>query len=111
QVQALLLIDNAYTDSCNIIADGKLGQNFLLNKTVDGEGECNKPAGDGRRSGTSVCLNHITIDPDGPLPNRIKIGYGAKRAPNEPLDLLGPSRLTSLCRLAIDSSRRGTREH
>ena len=50
-------------------------------------------AGDRRRAGAAVGLEHVAIDDDLPLAERGKIGDGAERAADQALDLLGAARL------------------
>ena len=37
---------------------------------IQGEGKGNESPGDGRRTGSSIGLDHVTIDPDRPFPDR-----------------------------------------
>ena len=63
--------------------------------------------GDGRRAGAAVGLEHVAVDPDGVLAQRVQVVDRAQRAAEEPLDLDGAALLLAGARLALRALARG----
>ena len=68
-------------------------------------------AGDRRRAGAAIGLQHVAIDLDGNLAHLLGAGDGAQRTADQPLDFLGAAALLALCRLAVRAGMGGARQH
>src|SRR5690606_25949637 len=66
-------------------------------------------ARNGRGTGAPVCDENVAVDEDRPLAEGLEVHGGAKRTPDEPLDLLGPA--ADLAALARGPLHRGPGEH
>ena len=64
-------------------------------------------AGDRRRPGPAVCLQHVTVDQDLPLAEGFEIDHAAQGSADEALDLVGPPGLATLGRLPAHPFGRG----
>src|SRR5262249_22081623 len=78
---------------------------------VDAVVQRDPSAGDGRRAGSAVGLDHVAVDRDLPLAQCGEIEYRAQAAPDQPLDLDGTPALLAGRRLAARSLRGGARQH
>ena len=56
---------------------------------VDGERERDHAAGDRGAAGAAVGLEHVAVDVDRVLAERLEVDHAAQRAPDQPLDLDG----------------------
>ena len=55
---------------------------------IQGEGKGNESPGDRRRTGSSIGLDHVTIDPDRPFPDCGEMGDGTQGPADETLNLV-----------------------
>ncbi len=78
---------------------------------VDRDAQRDPGARDRRGAGAAVGLDDVAIDDDLALAERFQVDHGAQRAPDQPLDFLGPARLLALGRLAVAAGVGGAREH
>ena len=62
------------------------------------------------RPGPTVGLEHVAVDQDLPLAEHLEIDDAAKRAADQPLDLVGATGLATPCRLPAHSFGRGARQ-
>jgi hypothetical protein len=58
-------------------------------------------AGDRGAAGAAVGLQHVAIDPQRPLSERLEVEHRAQRPPDQPLDLDGSALLFAGARLAL----------
>ena len=68
-------------------------------------------ARDRRAAGAAVGLEHVAVEPERPLPERLHVGDRAERAADQPLDLDRPALLATRARLALRALPRRGREH
>ena len=68
-------------------------------------------AGDGGGARAAVGLEHVAVEGDLPLAERGEIGDGAKRTPDQPLDLLRAAGLLAGRRLAAGALCGGAGQH
>ena len=58
-------------------------------------------AGDRGAARAAVRLEHVAVEPERPLAERLEVGDGAHRAADQPLDLDRPALLAARARLAL----------
>ena len=74
-------------------------------------GEGDVAAGDRRRPRPAVGLEDVAVDRDRPLAEPGQVDHAAQRAPDEPLDLVGPAADPALDRLALGPLGGRPRQH
>ena len=80
-------------------------------QTRDGFHQGDVGAGDRRRARAAIGLNHVAVDPDGPLAEAFQIGDGAQAAADEPLNLVGAPADLAARRFAADALLRRAGQH
>src|SRR5512133_2552916 len=79
----------------------EVGQRPAEPQAVEGPPCCDVRPGDGSTPRAAVGLEHVTVEPQRPLAQRLQVGYGPKRAPDQALDLHGAALLTPRAGLAL----------
>ena len=77
----------------DLAVQGAGGNPPARNQLVTGVGQRDKPSGDGRGSSSAVCLEHVAVDGDRALAQRLQISHCAQRAADEALNLLSATAL------------------
>ena len=107
EIEALLAVDHAHRDRGDELTEGRRHAG-LLGQPGARVGQGDAAAGDARRAGAAIGLEHIAVDPDGVLAERHRGHRRPQRAADEPLDLLGPAaRAVALARGALERWRGG----
>jgi len=88
----------------------RLDHAFGLQVTAS-HGEGDKAAGDRSRARAAIGLDHIAIDGDRVLAQRLQVDHRAQRAPDQALDFLRPARLLARRRLPAAPRMRRARQH
>ena len=68
-------------------------------------------AGDRRGAGAAVGLQHVAVERDGALAQRVEVEHAAQRAADQALDLLRAAALLAARRLAVAAGVGGARQH
>ena len=68
-------------------------------------------AGDAGGAGAAVGLQHVAVDEDLALAERVEVDHRAQTAADQALDLLSASALLAACGLAAAAGVGGTRQH
>src|ERR1700748_3078683 len=74
---------------------------FLSPGAASASAPAPRPAGHGRGPGAAVGLEHVAVDDDGVLAQRLVIHAGPQRAPDQARYLLGAAAQAPLDRLAV----------
>ena len=77
----------------------------------EGRAERHVAARDRRRARAAVRLEDVAVDGDRPLAEPAEVHDATQRAPDEPLDLVGPAADPALGRLAVRALGGGPRQH
>src|SRR4051794_24902430 len=82
-----------------------------FDQPVESEGERGACAGDGRGAGASVGLQYVTVKDHCSLAEDVHVYYGAERAADEALDLMGAAGDLPALRFARGAGEGGTGKH
>ena len=69
------------------MADGIAADISLIHQLPAGQRQGDEAAGNAGGAGTAITLEHVAVDCDGPLAQRLQIHRGPEAATDEPLDL------------------------
>ena len=87
------------------------GQRRLGVDRVDGEAQRHPGAGNRRRAGATIGLDHVAIQRDLAFAQQRQIGDRAQGAADQALDFLGAGRLLALGGFALATGMGGARQH
>ena len=109
EVKQRIAVDNAHRDGSHLA--GKRDALDLARLDPHGEGVVQRHpgAGDARCTRAAIGLNHIAVDGDGVLAERLHVDDGTQAAANEALDLHGATLAVGVLALAALAGRR--RQH
>ena len=78
---------------------------------IKSDGKRGAGPGNGCRARAAIGLEHIAVEDDGTLAERLHVDHGAQRASNEPLNLMGTTTDLAALRFAGRAGQRGARQH
>ncbi len=73
--------------------------------------QCDPGAGDRGGAGAAIGLQHVAVDDDRVLAERLRVDDGPQRAPDQSRDLVGATADAALDALSVVPAVRGAREH
>jgi len=111
EVEDLATLVNAARDGRHLIAQRDGIDRLDLQHMLERQVQRHVAAGDRRRAGAAVGLDHVAVDLDLALAETREIGDRAQRAADQTLDFLGSARLLAARGLAVSPGRGGARQH
>ncbi len=111
QVEARDAVDDADADRGDRAGERLAGQRAGGAQVGDGVGERDVRAGDRGRAGAAVGLEHVAVELDRVLAERLVVDDRAQRAADQPADLVGATADPALDRLAVGAGVGRGREH
>src|SRR5207237_9266 len=104
-------VDDAAADRGEVLADRNLRKHPDVLHPLHCHVESRERAGDRRSASSTVGLQHIAVEGDGPLADLAHVDGCAQRATDQTLDLVRPAAETALDGFASPAVVRGAREH
>src|SRR5439155_2555487 len=83
----------------------------LVREPADRVAQRDVRAGDGRRTGTAVGLQHVAVEDDGVLAERLQVDARPQAAPDQAGDIMGTPTDAPLHALPVATGVRGARQH
>ena len=111
EVEHRLGADDPAAHGGNLVRERQPFDRAVGDEAVERRVERHVGAGDGRGAGAAVGLDDVAVEGDLALAERLEVGDGAERAPDQALDLLGAAALAPACRLARRARPGGARQH
>mmetsp|Transcript_5444 Transcript_5444/g.20871 ORF Transcript_5444/g.20871 Transcript_5444/m.20871 type:complete len:301 (-) Transcript_5444:5105-6007(-) len=111
QVQQRHAGDDADRNRCDRILDRRLRNPALGQQPVDRILGRDEGAGDCRRAGAAVGLQHVAVQRDGALAEQGEVEHRAQRTADQALDLLRAAALLALGRFTVTAGVGGPRQH
>ena len=105
QVEQGVAVDNAHGNRGDLARERDALELTRLDPHGKGVVQRHPGAGNARRSRAAVCLNHIAVDGDGVLAERLHVDDGTQAAANEALNLHGAALAVGVLALAALAGR------
>ena len=105
QVEQGVAVDNTHGNRSNLARERDALELTRLDPHGKGVVQRHPSAGNARRSRTAVCLNHIAVDGDGVLAERLHVDDGAQATADQTLNLHGATLAVGVLALAALAGR------